>query len=231
MEAIILAGGKGTRLSSVVNDRPKPLAEINGKPFLDLLMNQLISNGVTHFILSTGYRSEMIESYFGTQFNTIPISYAKETVPLGTGGAVLLARQNLVQDKPFLLMNGDTLFDCDIPSLRKIHSATSADISLGLFHADQKERYGFVAMEKFNRITEIGNRKANLAEPAIGGTFILSPNALDGIRQVNAPISLEEDVLKVILNNGGLLSGLLSNTIPVDIGTPEDYLKLKQLYE
>ena len=127
MEAIILAGGKGTRLKSVVSDRPKPLADVNGQPFLAILMNYLIEQGCHHFVLATGYKREMIRSQFGNYYLGIPITYSEEMQPLGTGGAVINAQKKLVRKEPFLVLNGDTFFPINLPQLKKqFHKTKSA---------------------------------------------------------------------------------------------------------
>ena len=125
MEAIVLAGGKGTRLKSLVSDRPKPLADINGRPFLSILMNFLIRQGCQHFVLATGHQREMIRSQYADDYLGIPISYSEETAPLGTGGAVINARQKLKKDKPFLGSKwGHILPDRSCNARKKIHRNT-----------------------------------------------------------------------------------------------------------
>ena len=102
MEAIILAGGKGTRLKSLVSDRPKPLADINGQPFLSILLSFLVRQGCQHFILATGHQREMIRSKYAGDYLGIPISYSEETNPLGTGGAVINAHKKLKNNKKYV---------------------------------------------------------------------------------------------------------------------------------
>ena len=121
-------------------------------------MERLYFNGITHFVLSTGYKSEMIESYFGDNFKSIPTSYAKEAEPLGTGGA-LINLKKIRGAAPFLV-NGDTLFEFDVYSLAETHAKANADVSMLLFRADQNNRYGFVNVNEANIISEIGERQA-----------------------------------------------------------------------
>ena len=230
MEAIILAGGKGTRLSSIVNDRPKPLADVGNRPLLEIIMELLRGKGITHFVLSTGYKSEMIESHFGDNFKSVPISYAKEIEPLGTGGALMNSRQKINATAPFLLVNGDTLFDANISSLAKAHTKATADVSVSLFKADQDDRYGFVKVDNSNNISEIGARKAAVGQPAIAGTFIISFEALNNLSIPDGFFPLEAGVFKTILDAGGRLLGIMSESSPIDIGTPRDYLYLQNTY-
>lgn len=111
MEAIVLAGGFGTRLQSVVADLPKPMAPIGYSPFFlsYIFFHYLIRNGITKVILSTGYLHHKIEEYYGTQFNGLVIVYSKEESPLGTGGAIKLALSKAISEQVFII-NGDTFF-------------------------------------------------------------------------------------------------------------------------
>src|SRR3989344_9594340 len=110
MEAIILAGGLGTRLQSVVKDLPKPMADVNGRPFLAYLMDYWIKQGVKRFILSVGYKSEIIRDYFGDEYNGVSVAYSIEKKPLGTGGGLLLALKQLNSRGDFFGFNGGTFF-------------------------------------------------------------------------------------------------------------------------
>ena len=110
MEAIVLAGGKGTRLQSVVFDLPKPMADINGKPFLAYQLDFLIENGIKRFVLSVGYKSEFIIQYFKNSYRNVPIEYAIETQPLGTGGAIKYALSKCISENVFVI-NGDTYLE------------------------------------------------------------------------------------------------------------------------
>src|SRR5262245_49936719 len=125
MQAIVLAGGLGTRLRATIGDIPKPLAPVRGRPFLEYLLAYWIGQGVTSFILSVGYRSEMITGHFGASFRGAAIDYAVEDRPLGTGGGLLLATTRLAADDPFLVLNGDTYFEVPLAALLKFHAACS----------------------------------------------------------------------------------------------------------
>jgi D-glycero-alpha-D-manno-heptose 1-phosphate guanylyltransferase len=115
--AYILAGGLGTRLRSVVSDVPKPMAPICGQPFLKLLLNFWIKQGITKFIISVGYLKEKVISFFGKEHNGIFIEYFEEDTPLGTGGALIILSKRLKED--FIVINGDTFFDVSLPQLKK----------------------------------------------------------------------------------------------------------------
>lgn len=117
--AVVLAGGFGTRLQSVVHDLPKPMAEVAGRPFLAHLLDGLADGGFTRVILSTGYKHECIESHFGGRYRSIALSYARETEPLGTGGGIWNALQQSPSEYTFVC-NGDTLFRADWEALERL---------------------------------------------------------------------------------------------------------------
>ena len=121
-EAVILAGGFGTRLSHIVSDVPKPMAPVYGKPFLCYLMDRLVDAGIQRVVLATGYKHECIESYFGASYRGLDLIYSQETTPLFTGGAIRKAAEHLKSDD-FVVLNGDTLFDIDFQQLYAFHTA------------------------------------------------------------------------------------------------------------
>jgi len=120
METIILVGGFGTRLSHIVSDVPKPMIPVNGKPFLKYLFDYLLKNGVTYIILAVGYKSEIIQKYFGDDYKGISITYSVENTPLGTGGAIKKAL-DCCNEKYVFIVNGDTYFDVDLKQMKDFH--------------------------------------------------------------------------------------------------------------
>jgi len=127
-EAIILAGGMGTRLQSVITEIPKPMAPVGERPFLSIILDSLSDQGIEHIILSVGYKHEVIYTYFGNSYKDIKIDYAIENEALGTGGAVSLA-MNYLNDEAFIMMNGDTLFDVDLNLLSGVYISSRQFIS------------------------------------------------------------------------------------------------------
>ncbi len=224
MEAIILAGGKGTRLKSMVSDRPKPLADINGQPFLSILMSFLICQGCQHFILATGHQREMIRSQYADEYLGIPISYSEETAPLGTGGAFMNARQKLKKDGPFLVLNGDTFFPIDLRMLEKKFTETQSDVTIALFKTNESGRYGAAEHDERGLIT-LTTEKANAGESANGGMFMIEPTKVNLIRNMDLPSSFESDFLPTLARLGGRITGLTFNEPFSDIGVPRDYLQ------
>lgn len=132
--AVVLAGGLGTRLRSVVSDLPKPMAPIAGRPFLEYLFDYWIDQGIERFVLSVGYRHEAIVEHFGDGYRGATLHYAREPRPLGTGGGLLMALEHLTEaDENFLLLNGDTWFTLDLATLQQYAEQHHADCCLALF--------------------------------------------------------------------------------------------------
>ncbi len=223
MEAIILAGGKGTRLKSLVSDRPKPLADVNGQPFLSLLMSFLAHQGCKHFVLATGYQRDMIRSKYAGDYLGIPISYSEETTPLGTGGAVVNAYKKLKNNNPFLVLNGDTFFPINIALLEKKFTETRSDVTIALFKTNEGGRYG-AAKHDNQGLIKLTTGRANAGESANGGIFMIEPTIVDLIRNMNLPCSFESGFLPVVARLGGRITGMTFNEAFTDIGLPHDYL-------
>lgn len=219
MEAIILAGGLGTRLQSVVSELPKCMAPVAGKPFLVYILDQLIDAGLSHVILSVGYKHQAITDYFGQEYRGVPVSYAVENEPLGTGGGIRLAMELAKEDKVFVL-NGDTLFEADLQGLLKHHLESKADISLALRQVADTKRYGAVEINPSGSIIRFLEKGA-LEGPGLinGGIYCINRKSL---LNLNLPekFSFEKDLLEKALLT---LGGFPSDAYFIDIGIPEDY--------
>jgi D-glycero-alpha-D-manno-heptose 1-phosphate guanylyltransferase len=224
MEAIVLAGGEGARLKSLVFDRPKPLADVNGQPFLGILMNYLFEQGCGHFVLATGYKRDMIKSQFGGNYQGVPISYSEETTPLGTGGAVIKAYKKLINNEPFLVLNGDTFFPIDLAKLEKKFQRTQSDVTIALFRSLERDRYG-AAKQDHQGLIELTNEKAGIGENANGGIFMIAQQKLGSIKNINLPCSFESGLLPALESLGGRITGLTFDEPFTDIGIPQDYLR------
>jgi D-glycero-alpha-D-manno-heptose 1-phosphate guanylyltransferase len=219
--AIILAGGLGTRLRDAVPDLPKPMAPVAGRPFLAHQMDHWIGQGIDHFVLSVGYLATAISNHFGDRYRGVPIDYAVEPAPLGTGGALLLAAAKLRSSEPVVLLNGDTYFDVDLRQLASQAARHGADWCLALFRHDDAIRYMGVAMTAKGRITALRAPKAPLAN---GGVYWFRPAALAnaGVAAGQAA-SLENGLLPRFLDQGQCLAGLVCAGHFIDIGVPHDY--------
>jgi D-glycero-alpha-D-manno-heptose 1-phosphate guanylyltransferase len=224
VEAIILAGGLGTRLRAAVPGLPKPMAPVNGRPFLEHQLHYWAGQGVTRFILSVGYKHEMISGHFGAAFRGISVSYAVENQPLGTGGGLLLAARSLATPGAFLVLNGDTYFEVALGMLRASHVMHRADITLSLFRSPQDGRYTGMKIGAAGEVLSLSaGEKGGLAN---GGVYLMEYGFLEGGPwQPSSPVSLEEDILPTALRTGKRLFGLECPGRFLDIGVPEDYAR------
>lgn len=223
MQAVLLAGGLGTRLRSVVNDRPKPMALIGDKPFMEYVVLELTRQGVTEIIFAVGYKGSMVEEYFkdGTQWG-IQVSYAYEEELLGTAGAIKNAGSKVTEDR-FLVLNADTFYQIDYSRLTSLSTERNLDMALVLREVSDASRYGQAVLEDgwlkaFNEKTE-EKRKGTIN----GGIYYLKRELLDEIPE--GKVSLEQDMIPKWLSEGKKLGGFVSDGYFIDIGIPEDYYR------
>lgn len=224
MEAIVLAGGLGTRLRAAVPDLPKPMAPVNGRPFLERLLDYWIAQGVTRFVLSTGYRHDVLAAHFGASYRGTALEHAVENRPLGTGGGLLLASGSLDEAGPFLVLNGDTYFEVPLATLREFHAAHRAEATLSLFRTPQQGRYTGIYVGKAGEIRSFGTgARGGLAN---GGVYLMELSLLEGGPwQPEAAVSLEEDILPFAVQAGKRVYGMECAGRFLDIGVPEDYAR------
>lgn len=223
LEAIILAGGYGTRLQNVLKDRPKPMALINGRPFLEYLILFLRTQGIKKIILAVGYMKEEIIKYFadGMKFD-VYIDYSEEETPLGTGGAVKKATSKLTSNT-FFCLNGDSFARVNLLDLYEFHNKKGSLASLALVNVNNNTRYGSVEVDNFERITSFKEKSSKGMGLINSGVYIFEKQIFDLIK--TDAFSLEYDLLPKLVNLG--LYGKKINGFFIDIGTPEDYLALK----
>lgn len=221
-EAIILAGGFGTRLREAVPDLPKPMAPIADKPFLAWQMKYLIKQGVTHFILSVGYKAESIRNYFGNEYEGAIISYAEETQPLGTGGAIEYALQFAKQDRVFVL-NGDSLCDVDLAALKQLCEKKPASVGILVKKVENAGRYGAITFVQDSKlVTAFGEKSSSLPGYINAGIYNI-PRSLFDNSNCSCPFSFETEVIKNLV--GENLFACEVNGFFIDIGIPEDFDK------
>ncbi len=222
--AVILAGGLGTRLRSTVPDLPKPMAPISGRPFLEYLLDYWITQGVSHFVLSIGYRYEVIIDHFGNNYKGASLEYVIEENPLGTGGGFLLAAEKIGQDKPFLLLNGDTYFAVDLKTLVEFSSANDADWCFSLFRTHEEGRYMGMDVSPLGQITSLKSGTGQPGRLANGGVYWVNPRALRSEKFLPGDkASLEDDIFLSAMVSGQRLLGIEFPGTFIDIGVPEDY--------
>lgn len=219
-EAIVLAGGFGSRLKAVVSDVPKPMADVNGKPFLYYLLDYLKQQGIEKVILSVGYKHESIIDFFGDHFLQMDIEYAIEKEPLGTGGAIKLAMQKIEAEYCYVL-NGDTYFNIDL----KLLNSSSKECVLAAKEMVDFDRYGSLQINE-NGIVEGFNEKKQCKSGWInGGIYRIHKNLLSAIRQDS--FSFETEVLEP-LSKAAKLEAINYTNYFMDIGIPEDYAQFKK---
>lgn len=225
---MLLVGGMGTRLRSVVSSKPKPLAPVGDIPFLELLVLQLRSQGIRRLVMCTGYQAEQVQGEFGDGRKWgVRIEYSNEPRPLGTAGAIKFAEQLLLQASDFLVMNGDSFLQFDFRQFNRFHREHCGLASIAVRGVPDASRYGTVHLDDRDRV--VGFReKMGIAEPGIinGGVYLFKRAILQHIPE--GPASLEKDVLPRILESGAF--ALKQNGIFIDIGTPEDYARAQALY-
>ena len=222
--AVILAGGLGTRLRSVVPDLPKPMAPIAGRPFLEYQLDYWIGQGIRRFVLSVGYRHDLIVDHFKTRYKGAGIAYAIESSPLGTGGGLLCAVREARLDAPFLLLNGDTYFEADMKALEEFAEANDADWCLCLAHVRETGRYMGLVVSPQGRILSLRSGAAGADRLANGGVYRVHPRALrEEWFATGRKISLEDDVLPAALAHGRPVFGIEVSGTFLDIGVPDDY--------
>ncbi len=221
----------GTRLKSVVSDVPKPMAPINGIPFLEIQINYWISQGINKFILSVGYKKEIIIDYFGFRFNNAEIKYVVEEIPLGTGGGILNAIAEYKITSPFLLLNGDTYFDISLDVLCEFHTKKCANLTFSVFKSNNTTRYLGLDVDNNMKISSSELiKQQNDFRYVNGGVYIIDPKVLSNFSfDLNKQISFESEIIPKLIKNKLSLYACEFNTKFIDIGIPEDYLNAQKI--
>lgn len=226
IDVVILAGGKGSRLQAIVSDRPKPMAEINGRPFLDILLNHFRGMGLGRFILCTGDRADFIEDYYKKKGEG-DISFSRESIPLGTGGAIKNA-EALINSDPFFVVNGDSFCPVDLPQFTKFHAQKKSLLSIILIESDNTNEFGSVYIDHSNRIIGFEEKKEKDGMSYINaGIYLFKKETLCTI-PANAKYSLEYDLFPKLV--GKEIYGFPTKERLIDIGTPERYEEAKRFF-
>ena len=227
MKAVLLVGGLGTRLRSAVPSLPKTLASVGDKPFLELLVRQLGSQELRQLVMCTGYLAEQIQEVFqdGSDFGAT-IEYSKETIPLGTAGALKLAQRYVQSESEFLVINGDTFLEIDFNEFILSHRKHGSLATMAVVAVENSSRYGTVQVGGDRRILGFLEKKSQNAPGIINaGVYVFSNAALALIPQ--GPVSLERDVFPLLMEQG--FYAIEQRGMFIDIGTPDDYARAKQM--
>lgn len=233
IKAVLLVGGLGTRLRPVVGSTPKPIALVGKRPFLELLILQLRSQGIRNIVLCTGYHAHEIEKQLGDGAAwDVAIEYSKEPYPMGTGGALKFAKPFLRDASDFLAMNGDSFMEISFLKMLEAHRQSGAMVTLAVLLMKNEKRYGTVRINDSDRVIGFTEKSASDSEVFVNaGIYVFNRRVFDYIPDGNA--SLEKDVFPSLVSQG--IHASRQDGMFIDIGTPEDYVRAqnlsKRLYE
>ena len=223
----ILVGGLGTRLRSAVADRPKVLAEINGRPMLSYLLDQVAQAGVRRVVFCTGYRGEQVQAAFGTRYGALQLEYSQEPTPHGTAGAIRLALP-VLQSDPVLAMNGDSVCEADLRAFYTWHCGRGASASLLLTFTPDVARYGQVQTDPDGKVRSFQEKGSVTGLGWINaGIYLLSRASIETI-PVDRAVSIEGEMFPAWI--GQDLYGYQSQGRFLDIGTPESYAEAANFF-
>ena len=220
LTALILAGGRGTRLASIVKDVPKVLAPINGKPFIHYLVSHLQKYGIKRIILCLGYKAECVYEHFSLNPVDIDIVFSTESTPLGTAGALKNALP-LIENDQTLICNGDSFFRTNLIDFVQVHMKQNNDLSMLLWYADDCSRYGTVRVDHAGLILSFEEKKGRAISGYINsGVYCMSKKRIESIPS-GREISLEKDCFPQWI--GTSFYGIVQPGTFIDIGTPQSY--------
>lgn len=225
-EAIVLAGGLGTRIRNVLPDIPKCMAEVNGRPFLSYVLDYLIEGHIAKVILSVGYRKDHIINYFKNNYKSLDIEYSVENEPLGTGGAVKLSFGFCARKEAFVL-NGDTFFFPDLQAMEQAHFRSEADITIAAKQMTETSRYGLIKTDNQGKITQFREKDPGSGDRLInGGIYLINRKILENFPENK--FSLENDIFKNLSLKFKMMA-FESDAFFLDMGIPDDYIKAQTL--
>ena len=219
MRAVILAGGKGTRLKPYTTVFPKPLMPIGDKPILEIVVQQLKSHGFDEIIMAVGHLAELIMAFFneGSKYG-VKIKYTREDQPLGTAGPLALMKEEL--SETFLMMNGDVLTTLDYSDLVNYHKINGAIATIALRKRDVKIDFGVVELDDSNSIVGY-SEKPKIDYLVSMGVYIFEPRVLEYVRP-NEYLDFP-DLIKELISNEETVKGYVYDGYWLDIGRPSDY--------
>lgn len=227
-EAVILAGGLGTRLRAVVSDRPKVLAQVCGRPWITYLLDQLEQVKPARIILATGYCAEMVQAALGDDYHGIPLLYSREVEPLGTGGALALAAKQ-VRSQNFVALNGDSYCDVDLGAVWNFHLLHRAPATQVVVEQPDTSRYGAVIFDEAGRISRFSEKGGTTGKGWINAGIYVLNTELFGNLAAPPPLSLERDLFPIWLERGMYAFQTPAATF-IDIGTPHSYEMAQNLF-
>ncbi|MDD3296558.1 MAG: nucleotidyltransferase family protein [Candidatus Omnitrophica bacterium] len=222
IDVVIICGGQGKRLKQVINDRPKVLAQINGRPFIDILIDRLLKYGFKRFILCVGYQKEKIREHFREKSKYFEVLFSQEDTPLGTGGALKRA-QPLIKSDAFLAMNGDSFCPVDFNNFFSFHTEKKSFLTLLLAKVSSSKDYGTVELGSSFRIKDFKEKSGSDKEAFINAGVYLMEKSVFGKMPKKEAFSLEYDFFPAMVCEK--IYGYITDGEFVDIGTPLRYEK------
>ena len=224
--AILLVGGRGTRLAPLTNNTPKPMLQVAGIPFTEHQINKARAAGITEIVLATSFKAELFEPYFGDGKNFgISIKYAVEEVALGTGGAISNASAMLEGSGPVAIFNGDVLSKHDLDGQFKSHQSNGADVTLYLTQVEDARAYGAVELDASDRVIAFNEKMENPPTDIINAGCYIFNREIIGSIPFGKVISVERETFPQLLANGAKVFGFIDKSYWLDIGTPAALLK------
>jgi len=230
-EAILLVGGKGTRLRPLTVNTPKPMVPAAGVPFLTHQLARARAAGVEHIVLATSYLAEVFEPHFGDGSDLgLSLEYVTEEEPLGTGGAIrnVASRLHSGPDEPVLIFNGDILTGLDIQALVSTHSSSGADVSLHLTRVEDPRAFGLVPTDATGRVTAFLEKPQTpeeiVTDQINAGAYVFKRSVIDSI-PTGRPVSVERETFPELLSAGAHLQGMVDSTYWLDLGTPQAFVR------
>ncbi|MFD9242689.1 sugar phosphate nucleotidyltransferase, partial [Streptomyces sp. NPDC059556] len=230
-EAILLVGGKGTRLRPLTVNTPKPMVPAAGVPFLTHQLARARAAGVEHIVLATSYLAEVFEPHFGDGSALgLSLEYVTEEEPLGTGGAIrnVASRLHSGPDDPVLIFNGDILTGLDIQALVATHSSSGADVSLHLTRVEDPRAFGLVPTDGTGRVTAFLEKPQTpeeiVTDQINAGAYVFRRSVIDRI-PAGRPVSVERETFPELLSSGAHLQGMVDSTYWLDLGTPQAFVR------
>lgn len=223
-EAIILAGGMGSRLRSEVPDLPKPMAPVADRPFLEYLLDYLHGYHVSHVILSVGYKHQLIIQHFGNNYRGMKIDYAIEVEPLGTGGGLLMAVDKITGISPVVVMNGDTWFPVDLTTMAAFHQERNSLLTIAVHSLLNSGRYAGIEFDANKQIVNFVAQGQDGIQWINGGVYTISPQIIKEWHSLGIKLcALEQDLIPLSIKNKAAVFAFSGDYPFIDIGIPEDY--------
>jgi NDP-sugar pyrophosphorylase family protein len=229
-DGIVLCGGAGLRLRSVIGDAPKAMASIGGRPFLEILLSQLARHGMERVILAVGYRQDVIRAHFGERAFGLRLFYSPEESPLGTGGALRNAA-NVIESDSVLMMNGDSYADADLSQFIREYHEAKADVSLVAIPPDGRGDCGSVLVGMDGNVIQFAEKEGvSTAAYFNAGIYMMSRRLVQEIPAA-MELSLERDLFPQWLNEGRQIKAFVYSGTCIDIGTPDRFERAQAILE